>query len=232
MNGRSRYPPIEADHLAGDIVGLLGGQESDQVRHFLRRAGTLHRHQGLDLFRFATLLDHPRFDKAQRNHIDGHASGGDLPGKRFGGAVEPRFGRCVIRLASIAELGRDRRNRNDPSPPRADHRKEQRLSHVEKAAQRDRDHVAPLVRPHARHRGIVVDACIVHEHLDGTGFQNLRQGPSSGLGIANIEAGYAGRPACSDDLLGYLLSRSAIAMRMDNDVQALLRQLSADRGAI
>src|SRR6185436_4930863 len=131
---RSYDPSVETDHLAGDIVGLFGGQESDQVGDFLRRSGSLHRYQSLDLFRFATLLDHPRFDKAQRNHIDGDATGGDLPCKRFRGAVEPRFGRCVICLASITEQSRDRRNRDDSPPSRADHWKEQRLSYVEKSA--------------------------------------------------------------------------------------------------
>src|SRR4026207_217667 len=91
--------------------------------------------------------------------------------------------------------------------------------------------MAPLVCPHPCHRSIVVDACIVHEHLNRTIFQNLSQGTLCCLGIADVEAGHAGRSACSNDLIGYLFSRSAIAMRMNNDVQALLRQLPADRGA-
>src|SRR5678809_361013 len=91
--------------------------------------------------------------------------------------------------------------------------------------------MVPLVRPHARHRSIVIDARIVHEYLNRTRLQYLRHGTWDRLGIADVEADYSGRSARSNDVISHLLSRHAVAIRMNDDMQLLLRQLSADRSA-
>lgn len=93
----------------------------------------------------------------------------------------------VVRLTAIAHHARERGDVDDAPAPRADHRHEERLRHVEKAVERDVDHAAPLLARHAHERRVVVNARIVHENLHGRVLHELRERGFGGVGVGHVE---------------------------------------------
>jgi len=83
--------------------------------------------------------------------------------ERFGRAVQSRLGGGIVGLAAIAGERRHRGDADDPPPSSADHRKQQRLGHVEEAIEGNVDNPRPLLLLHPRHHGVVVNAGVVDD---------------------------------------------------------------------
>ena len=58
---------------------------------------------------------------------------------------------------------------------------------MKKAVQRHVDHALPLTRPHARKDGVVVNAGVVHEHLDWPAGEHGFQSAGGGGAIGHVE---------------------------------------------
>src|SRR5215469_474035 len=145
---------VDGPDLAGDVSGLVRGEEADRPCDLLRLAQPANR----DL-----LLDPDQYlvrDRGQ--HVGGDEAGGDrvdgepdplsgvqacpleledrLFGQRLGQPEQTRLGRGVVDLADVAGLADHRRHADDPAAALLDHLVERRLRHEERPGQVDRDH--------------------------------------------------------------------------------------------
>src|SRR5579872_4003388 len=93
------------------------------------------------------------------------------------------------------------------------------------------DHAMPLLGTHPREDRVIVHACVVHQDLDWTFAQNLRERRVRRPGIRDVEGDSLCAPAAAHDFLDDPLRRLDTLMRMHIDVMAITSQPGADRTA-
>jgi hypothetical protein len=71
------------------------------------------------------------------------------------------------------------------------HREKQRLRDIEETMQRHFNYVAPLRSPHAGHRGVVMHACVIDQHLDRACLENGCELAFNRRRIGHVETGNA-----------------------------------------
>ena len=101
-----------------------------------------------------------------------------------------------------------------------DHWHQEWLSDVEEAVERDIDDTAPLVSTHARHDGVIVDAGIVYQNIDGASGKHTSQRRPGRLRVGDVERDGSCRTTGCDDVRGNPLGPIGAAIGMHVDMPA------------
>src|SRR5215469_7271549 len=171
---------VDGPYLAGDVGGVIGGEEPDHPRDLLGLAQPAHRNLAPDLVQHLVRDggQHVRGDKAGRDRVDGQPDPisrralrpGELEdglfGQRLGQSEQAGLGRRVVGLADIAGLADDRGHVDDPSGTALDHVLDRRLGHEEGTGQVDRDDLLPVVVAHLGHGPVDGDPGVVDQDVD------------------------------------------------------------------
>src|SRR6185369_15457004 len=102
---------------------------------------------------------------------------------------------------------------------------------VEEAVQRNVEHGMPLVGRHPGEHRIGVNAGVVDQNLDRSGFEQPFEGHGGGGPFGDIEGDRFATAAGGYDRGDYRLSLGQAAIGVDDDMVAVGGQAPADRGA-
>ena len=116
-------------------------------------------------------------------------------------------------------------------PAHTDHRQQQRLRDIEEAVERHVDDVGPLLRAHPGQNGIVVQAGIVDQNLNGPGREHGFQRVPGFSRIGDVEAHRLRRAASFPDIHRDASRAPELAMRMHIDMMPRRREGAGDRAA-
>src|SRR6185437_751618 len=203
----SGHPTAHRDDLRGDVGGFRRAEECDDGGDLCGEPGPIHGYQALDRLLIEQSLGHRRADDPRGYGVDGDPAAADLERERLGGGIDGALGGRVVDLAFVAEQSRDRRDVDDPSPAGADHRHQQRLRDIEESVDGDIDYPVPLFRTHPGQNGVVVDARVVHQDLNGSRAQYGIERLARAFRIRDIEMQRHGTAACRGDLFHEFLRR-------------------------
>src|SRR5436309_2281629 len=138
---------VDRDDAAGDVAGVVVGQESHRPGDLPGVAEAADGNGGDDLVE--DVLGHGGHHLgvgvAGGDAVDGDAFAGDLEGEAFGEAEQSRFGGGVVGLADVAGLADHGAEGDDPAETVLQHVVEDRLGQVEGAGEVDAQDGVPVV---------------------------------------------------------------------------------------
>src|SRR6266851_620230 len=120
---------VYVEDVAGDVGGLVAGQENDGGGYVAGGAQAAERNARLQFF-FHLVRQHGghwRFDEAGSDGIHGDVARGDFDGDGFGQADQAGFCGDIIGLAGIARLGYHRADVDDAARAGFHHRRQSLL---------------------------------------------------------------------------------------------------------
>jgi signal transduction histidine kinase len=224
-----------AQHLAGHVGRLVGGQVGDRARDVLglgqaaERDGALHPGQDLR----AALARHDvaqelRVHRSGADHVHGDAVTRDLARERLGEADERRLAARVHGLAGAADAPGVGRDGDDPPAPPRDHAPQHGARGVEGAFEVDRDEPLPEGRIALDEGHQALPAGVVDEHVDRA---ELVLGGAHGRlerdQVADVRVGAQRPPARDHDLVRDRAGVPAVQVG-DPDRRARLGQAERD----
>ncbi len=179
--------------------------------------------------RLATSSAEPaRFIGTGRDGVDGDPAARDLEAQSLRRGVQGALGRCVIHLATIADQGADRGDVDHPTPARANHRQYERLGHVIEPVDRDIDDALPFERVHPGKHGVIMDAGVVDQDLNGRFLEQRFEHRPRRRAIGHIEGDAARLCAGRYDLAHQFRGGVGISIGVHVDEVARRRKTSAD----
>src|SRR2546425_809876 len=222
------HSSVDDEHLAGDVAGLIRGQERDGVRDVLDRAEPPER----------DLLEEIVLDLLGERigEIGGYESGGDrvrrdVPARHFArdGLREPDdpgLRRGVVRLTRIPHHARDRRDVHDPAGALFHHRPHHGPRDQECPSQIQIEDGIPLLGAHPQQEVVPGDAGVVHQDVEPTAAERQR-GPNDVIGLTierdvTLDKGRLA-PGTLDESLG-LFGSGGVALEVDRNVRAFARE--------
>src|SRR6516165_4908786 len=201
---------VDGPDLAGDVRGLVGGEEADGAGDLLRPGKPAQRNLLPDPLQrpFRHGGHHVRGDVTGSDRVDGQpdalprgATGpldleDRLLGQRFGQAEQPRLGCGVVGLADLAGLADHRGHADDPAGALLDHVVEGGLGHEKGPGQVDRDHPLPVLVAHLRHGLVDRDTRVVDQDVQAAvPLEDLGDYPAAVVGRADVALVHGERPA-------------------------------------
>nr|AAC46202.1 MAV301 [Mycobacterium avium] len=162
------HTAVDGDHRAGDVTGVLGGQEADGPGHLRGGADPLGRDE-LQCARLDPLVQragHLGVDVTGCDDVGGHTRLGQFAGDRAGHPDQARLGGRVVGLVADAPHAGHRADVDDAAEPLFLHAPGRALGHPERPGQVGVDDLGePLLR-HPDQECVLGDTGVGHQHLD------------------------------------------------------------------
>src|SRR5665647_2099648 len=166
-----RVAAVDHHELPGDVAGVVGAEEADELAHLGRRRGAP---EGRVLSAGALALGgRARVDPARAHGVDGDPVLRHVERQPAGHAEHPGLGGAVHRFLRIGDhRPGDRRHIDDAAVAPVDHPADDSARHVELGLQVDGDAEVPVLLAHVGEIGEVLihalddHAGVVHEHVN------------------------------------------------------------------
>ena len=181
------------DRRAGDVGGLVGGEEQHGVRHVVRRAEAAERHRALhrlDELGRAVPAQRLGHDVAGLDAVDGDAERRELDRRGADQAVDAGLGGGVVAMARAGDAragDRARSARCGRSAARAS--PACGLEREEAAAEVDREHPVPLLDRDVRQQRQGIDAGVLDQDVDPAEARERRLRPAGRPSASSADVG-------------------------------------------
>src|SRR5690606_37602436 len=159
---------VDRDHRAGNVAGLVGGEEADRGGDLLGGAEAAEGHGVADGGPLVVVqrVGHVGGDGAGGDDVDGDVPGGELACERAGEAHEAGLRCRVVGLPGLAGGADDRGEEDDAAEAGPHHRLHGPAGGAERAGEVRVEHVGEVVVGHAQDEAVAGDARVGDEDLD------------------------------------------------------------------
>ena len=164
-----RHAAIDHEHLAGDVAGVIGGEEEGRIGDILGLAEVGQRdagEQGLAGL-FGDGIGHVRGDEAGGDGIHCHLAAGNFLGHGLGEADDAGLGGGVVALAYVAGHAYDGGDVDDAAGGALHEGALQGFHKEEHALEVGGEHGVPVAFLHAHEQAVLGDAGVIHQNIDG-----------------------------------------------------------------